>query len=426
MVYFSQLKNSVILDPHNKEVGKLKDLVFVDGKDNAEVTHLIYANAEGVAQKMRVSRVEEFKGDKSSPEGPIVIKLNTKIADIQPFFVKEEDLRVSSLLDKQVVDIHGMKVVRINDVLLAKVNGSFSIIAVCIGSRSFLRRLGFLPKVFADHSKEQIIQWRSIEALHPPFRDLHLRVQKQKIADLHPEDIADIMEDLNPKDAKLIFNSLNKKKAARTLIQLGSEVQENIIGDFKTKRIVEFLEEIPPEQAADILGLFPGAKRTAILTLMDKKTSHHIGKILKYPTESAGTIMETDFVAVPERFTVKQTLEYVRKNPPSSEKLYHIYSVDKEMSLTGIIPIRKLLLASPRSRVKDIKKSEVIYVETNTPHEDIAKTMSRYDLFVLPVVSKDKKLVGVVTADDVMAEIMPQKWRTEKHKAKKMKANGTS
>ncbi|HLC64812.1 MAG TPA: CBS domain-containing protein [Candidatus Nanoarchaeia archaeon] len=425
MVYFSQIRNSAVFDSHGKEVGKLKDLIFVDGKENAAITHLTYSSEDRTERKLSWSLVEEIKGDRLLPEGPISIKLNTKKSDIHAFFVKEGELRVSSLLDKQVVDIKGLKVVRVNDVLLAKVDGSFSIIAVCIGSRSFFRRLGFLPAWVKDRAKESIIPWRSVEALHKPLRDIHLKVQKQKIADLHPEDIADIMEDLNPKDANLIFNSLNLKKQAQTLIELDPDRQPNVIREFKKKRIVEFLEEIPPEQAADILELFPKYKRTELLTIMDKKVSHSIAKILRYPEESAGTIMETDFVAVPENFTVKQTLEFVRKNPPSSEKLYHLYTVDSEGRLTGIIPIRRILLSPPRSKVSEIKKSEVIYVETTTSHEDMAKTMSRYDLFVLPVVTKrKKKLVGVVTADDVMAEIMPQQWRTEKHKARKIRQNG--
>ncbi|MBI4439638.1 magnesium transporter [Candidatus Woesearchaeota archaeon] len=426
MVYFSRLRKSPVYDSNGREIGRLKDLIFLDGKENAEITHFTHANEDKIERKIRWSLVEEIKGDKLSPNGPISLRLNSRKLDIQPFFVKDSDLRVSGLLDRQVVDVNGLKVVRINDMFLAKVTGKFSIIAVCIGPRSFFRRLGFFPSWISNHAKEHIIPWKSVEALHYPLRDLHLRVQRQKIADLHPEDIADIMEDLNPKEATLIFNSLTKKKAARTLIELESDTQTSIIRDFKRKRIVEFLEEIPPEQAADILALFPKAKRTEILTMMDRKTAYQIGKILLYPEESAGTIMKTDFFAVPEIFTVKQTIEFIRKNPPASERLYHIYSVDAEGKLTGIVPIRRILISDQRSRISDIKKHDVIYVDTTTSHEDIAKTMSRYDLFVLPVVSKTKKMVGVVTADDVMTEIMPERWKSERHKARKIHNNGAS
>ncbi|MFC1769247.1 magnesium transporter [Nanoarchaeota archaeon] len=421
MVYYSELKNVPVYDSHHIKIGILRDMIFADGEKSAKITHIVYSGDDRTERKLNWSFVEEIRGQKDTKKIGTSIRLNSKKSDLQPFFVKESNLRVSKLLDKQVVDIDGMKVVRINDLLLVKVDGAFSIIAVCIGTLSFFRRLGVVPYSMKNKSKENIIPWRSIEALHKPFRDVHLKVQKQKIADLHPEDIADIMEDLNPKDANLIFNSLNKRKAARTLIELESDTQTNIIKDFKKKRVVDFLEEIPPEQAADILELFPKSRQTEILTMMAAKTSRHIAKILKYPDESAGTIMETEFVAVPEKFSVKQTINYIRNNPPSTEKLYHIYSVDKDKKLTGIIPIRRLLVSSPLKKIKDIKQSEVIYVETETSHDDIAKTMSRYDLFILPVVSPNRKLLGVVTADDILAEVMPQKWRAEKHKARKMK-----
>jgi len=423
MVYFSELKGRPVLDVGGESVGPLIDLLFVDGKDYAEITHLIYAGEDGYCRKIPFGLVKALKEDDAYGRREITVKLNVAIGAITPFFVGKKDLRVGEILDKQVVDVNGAKVVRVNDILLGKVGRKFCVVAAAVGKRSLVRRLGlnsftkFLPKHFDEH----VISWETVEALEPKLHDIHLKVQKSTISDLHPEDIADVMEDLSHRERVLIFQGLEKDIAAETLISAEPEVQDSVFKDMKIERIKDLLEDIPPEQAADILSLMNSDRQEKILSSMRAANANPIRKILDYPSDSAGAIMDTSFISVPQSYTSQQTIDYLRKIAPSSEMIYHVYVVDSKTRLMGVLSIRGLLAASPGRKVKDFMKKEVIHLRLDTPKEDIAKAIAKYDLFVLPVVDDENVLRGVVTSDEVLEEIMPDSWRKERYRPFKIK-----
>ena len=243
MVYFTQLGQSKLFDSKGNEIGRLIDLVFVDGTKYAEITHTIYEDENKYKKKIPWTFVKEFKQETDEKSSKISIHLNSPIDAVTQFFMKEKEVLVGDILDKQVIDVDGVKLVRINDIILGKVDNKFSIVAVSVGAMSFVRRLnipklsGFLSSKIKDH----IIPWKSVERLEPEFHDLHLKIQRNKIADLHPEDIADIMEDLSHSERILIFNSLTSQKAAKTLIKAGEHVQDSVLKSFKIEKVKELL-----------------------------------------------------------------------------------------------------------------------------------------------------------------------------------------
>lgn len=418
MVYYSELKGRPVYDSNKKKLGVLSDLVFVDGLEYAEVTHLLYSDEEKYNRKIRFSLVEEFKEEKNRRKGEIVIKLSQPAEKINPFFLKNEELLVGEIVDKQVVDVSGAKIVRVNDVLLGKVGSKFCVVAVAVGKRSFMARLGAssLVNSLPVKLKEHIIRWESVESLEPKLHDIHLKIQKNKITDLHPEDIADVMEDMSHKERVLIFKTLDKDVAAQTLIGAEPEVTQSVFKSLKIGRIRDLLEDIPPDQAADIISLMDSAERDGLLTAMRPGRAGEIRKILGYHPESAGALMDTEFIAVPGTNTAQETIDLLRKLAPSSDKIYHLYVVDKQDKLLGVLSIRRLITAPPEKKVSDLMKKEVIHVNLATSKEDIAKTITRYDIFVLPVVDENSVIKGVVTADDVLTEVMPEEWRRERFK----------
>jgi len=429
MVFFSELKGRLVYDSNKKTLGSLNDLVFVDGEKYAEITHIVYIDENKYRKKIPFSLVNELKEEKIANSHSLVLNLNQPKEKIIPFFIKEDDVLVGDILDKQVVDIDGIKVVRVNDVLLGKVDRNFCVVAVAVGTHSLLRRLGLekVTKISPKSVREHIIPWESVERLEPKLHDLHLKIQKNKIADLHPEDIADVMEDLSFNERVLIFNTLNKQQAIRTLIGAEPDVQNSVFKNIKVDRVVNLLEDIPADQAADILSMMSPAKVKDILLKMRLESSSKVKSILNYPEESAGAIMDTSFISVPDFYTAQETIDLLRKIAPSSEKIYHIYVVDNQNHLQGVLSIRGLLTALPETKVSDIMKKEVIHVKTSTPQEDIAKAIAKYDLFVLPVVNDENILRGIVTADNILTEIMPKDWRRHKympHKIKKKRRNG--
>lgn len=399
------------------------DLVFVDGEQYAGITHLVYKGHDGYKRKVAFSFVKELIEGVKKIGASLEINLTMKEEDITQFFLKPSDLLVSEIMDKQVVDVNGLKIVRVNDVLLGKVGSKFCVVAVAVGNRSLLRRMGLGP-VLGRRFQERVIPWESVEALEPKLHGLHLKVQRDRVADLHPEDIADVMEDLTHNERALIFKSLNKKKAAEALLGSEPDVQESVLKNMKMERIKDLLEEIPTDQAADIISMMSKSKSDKLLSSMRPDVESKIKSILNYPPESAAAIMGTSFISVPEDYTVEQTIDLLRKIAPSSESIYHIYVVDAEGRLIGFLSIRRLIIAPPESRMSDIMKKDVIYVKMSTPQEDIAKAMAKYDIFVVPVVNGDNVLKGIVTADDVLTEVMPKQWRRHKYMPSRMRRKG--
>ena len=424
MVYLTQLNRSKLFDSKNFCIGRLIDLVFVDGTKYAEVTQIIYEDENKYRKKIPWAFVKEFKQEPDGKSGRIGVYLNSPIDAITQFFMKDKEILVGDILDKQVIDIDGVKLVRINDVILGKVDGKFSIVAVSVGAMSFVRRLG-IPKLsglISSKIKDRIIPWKSVERLEPEFHDLHLKIQKNKIADLHPEDIADIMEDLSHTERILIFNTLTSQKAAKTLIKAGEHVQDSVLKSFKIEKVKELLENIPPDQSADIISLMPKHKAEEILKSMRKETSNKIRKILDYYPESVGSIMKTEIISIPQEYTSEQTIELLRKLKPASDRIYHLYVVDKENHLLGVLSIRALLTADPKSNVVDFMKKQVVYVRDNSTKETAARIMARYDLFLLPVVDKEGIVKGIVKADDVLEDYIPKRLKNQKFVPLKIKA----
>lgn len=430
MVHFTQLRNSKVYDLKGNLLGKLTDLVFVDGSKYAEITHLIYADENKYRKKVPWAFVKEFKQEHDGTKNIISVHLNSPVDAITQFFMREKEVLVGDILDKQVIDVDGVKLVRINDVILGKVDNKFSIVAVSVGALSFVRRLGIsrIAGFISSKIKENIIPWKSVERLEPEFHDLHLKIQKNKIADLHPEDIADIMEDLSHTERILIFNTLNSQKAAKTLIKAGENVQDSVLKSFKIEKVKELLENISQDQAADIISMMPKHRAEEILKSMRKETAAKIRKILDYYPESIGSIMKTEFIAVPENYTAEQTIDLLRQLKPPSDRIYHLYVINKENHLIGVLSIRALLTSDPKSNVVDFMKKQVVYARDTSTKETAARIMARYDLFLLPVVDKEGILRGILKADDVLEGYIPKRLKRQKFVPLKLKArqNGSS
>jgi sporulation protein YlmC with PRC-barrel domain/CBS domain-containing protein len=417
MVYFSQLKGRPVYDTSGKTIGNLSDMVFIDGEKYAEISHLVYSSRNKYRKKIPWRFVKEIRDNPETKGIEADIYLNAPESELNPTFEQEKEFLVSKLVDKQIIDVDGLKVVRVNDVLLGKIEDKFCIAAVCVGAKSFIRSLAGekLGDFIGSKASEHIIQWEFVEPLDPEIQKLHIRLKRSKIADLHPADIADLMEDLTYKERELIFNSLDKEKAAKTIIESGPEVQKSFLRTMKLNNILEILENIPPNHAADIISLLPEHMKADIFRNMNRDIARRIKEILGYSDMSVGSIMHTEFVAVPSDFTAQKTIEFLRKNKPGSEKMYRIYVVDKERRLQGFLPLGSLVTAPAKEKIQDLMKNRIIKLNITTSKQDAANALSKYNLFVLPVVDQNNVLKGVVKADDVISDVMPKSWKKRRY-----------
>ncbi len=429
MVYFSQLKGRPVYDSNGKSIGNLTDMVFIDGEKYAEISHLVYSSRNRYRKKIPWRFVKEIRDNPETKGIEADIYLNAPEGELNPTFEQEKEFLVSRLVDKQIIDVDGLKVVRVNDVLLGKIEDKFCIAAVCVGAKSFIRSLAGekLGDFISSKASEHIITWEFVEPLDPDIQKLHIKLKRSKIADLHPADIADLMEDLTYKERELIFNALGKEKAARTMIESEPEVQKSFLRTMKLNNILEILENIPPNHAADIISLVPEHMKAEIFRNMNRDAAKRIREIMGYPDMSVGSIMHTEFVAVPSDYTAQKTIEFLRKKKPGSDKMYRIFVVDREHKLQGFLPLGSLVTAPAKECIKNLMKNRIIKLSITTSKQDAANALSKYNLFVLPVVDNDNVLKGIVKASDVISEVMPKSWKKRRYFATRSRRfNGRS
>ncbi|HEU5287799.1 MAG TPA: CBS domain-containing protein, partial [Candidatus Limnocylindria bacterium] len=318
---------------------------------------------------------------------------------------------------KQIVDTHGAKVVRVNDLQLSEVDGQLRLVGADVGLRGLLRRVG--AEAFAERFAGMagrklprgIIPWHLVEPLEAPDAAVRVTVPRTKLALLHPADIADIVEEMAADERRQVFEQLDVETAAEALSEVEPEMQASIVSDLDEERAADILEEMAPDEAADLLQDLPEERREELVDLMQKEEAADVEELLTYDEESAGGIMTTDFVALAADLTAAQAIDKLRELQPDPELTYYLYVVDAQGRLDGVISLRDLVVAKPDQKLAAIMDPHVLKVEATTTKEDVASLIAKYDLLALPVVDARQKLLGAVTVDDVVEIMLPRGWK---------------
>src|SRR5579863_2395152 len=377
----------------NEPVGKVVD--FLVGKPDAvfpQVDGLVIKTAQG----LRFAPIESVAD--VEPRGSVVLTL----APQEPAPPEQEELYlVADLLDKQIVDVDGRKVVRINDIELANTGGRLRVVAADVGIAGLLRRLGlrsFGRRWLARFSNvpRSMIAWDSVAPIREanPFQ-VRLSVKQNRLARLHPSELAEIIGDLSSREALAVVGQLDDETAADAFEHLDAETRKSLIGDIGTERAADIIEEMDADDAADLLAE------------MDAYTAGELRELVKYPEDSAGGLMTTDYVWIYPHRTTEATIRKIREIAPVSEFIYYLYVLDREDHLLGAVSLRALLLALPTAFIDRIMQTDLITVAPDMPAVDVASTIAKYDLLAVPVVDDAGKMLGIVTVDDAIDAIMP-------------------
>lgn len=326
---------------------------------------------------------------------------------------QQELYLVADLLDKQIVDVDGRKVVRINDIEVANTGGRLRVVAADVGIAGLLRRLGlrsfgkrWLSRI--GNVPRSMIAWDSVA----PIRDfnpsqVHLSVKESRLARLHPSELAEIIGDLSAREAAAVVKQLDDETAADAFEHLDAETRKNLIDDIGTERAADIIEEMDADDAADLLAELPEEQQSELLAEMNAYTAGELRELVKYPEDTAGGLMTTDYVWIYPHRTTEATIRKIREIGPASEFIYYLYVVDKEDHLLGALSLRTLLLALPTAFIDRIMETDLVTVEPTMPAVDVASTIAKYDLLAVPVVDDHGKMLGIVTVDDAIDAIMP-------------------
>jgi magnesium transporter len=405
MLYLSQVIGTPVRDTNGEPIGKVADLIVAVGERYPPVTGLV------IKTDRRQIFLPWSSVDSVDDAGA---RLKTSTLDINKFRQRPNEILLrGDLMDKQIVDIDGRRVVRVNDVSLDVVRNALRLVAVDVGAVGILRRLGMegpyrtISRNLRLPISERYIDWEDVDPLESSIAAVRLRVPHAGLAALHPSDLATIIDQLTPRDRAGVLASLDDEQVADAIEEMEPETQVEVLEDLKPDRAADILEEMSPDDAADLVADLSDTAREEILALMEKDEAEEVQELLGYPEESAGGIMTTEYIALPANVTAGQAIDRLRELEPDAETIYYVYVVDRDESLVGVLSLRDLIVAQPGARIADVMIKEPITVRVLDDQEDVAGVIARYNLLAVPVVDDEGHLEGIVTVDDALDAVAP-------------------
>lgn len=409
MLFLTEIQGAVIVDVHQRAVGRVRDLTVLVQEPYPVVTGLVLSRRGGSVVPW--SLVRSFAAHE--------VALRVEASALEQGSPDPHEIWLArDVLDKQVIDLDGRRVVRVNDLQLTESGSQMLLVGADIGIRGILRRLGlesFARRVMAALGRSfpmVLVPWDVVQPVREGADDaVHLRISGKRIEKLHPADIADIVEDLGSRERTAVFESLSEEIAADTLEEMELDDQVSVIEHMDIERASDILEELPPDEAADILAEVPQERAQQILELMEKDEAEDVEQLLRYREDSAGGLMTTEFIAVPDHLTVGECIETLRRQEPEAESIYYIFVVDDEGRLQGVLSLRDLIFAQPQTAIEDIMIRDVVSVSIETNVREIAAVLSKYNLLAVPVLDESHVLRGMVTVDDALEGVLPDSVR---------------
>jgi magnesium transporter len=409
MLYLSQAIGRPVLDRNGEPIGRVADLIVAVGERYPPVTGLVLETGRRQIF-LPWSSVETLDAAGG--------RLRTTTVDIESFRQRPDEILLrADLMDKQIVDIDGRKVVRVNDLRLDEVEGSLRLVAVDVGAAGLLRRLGIeggfrtLARGIGRPVPERYIDWEDVDPVETSIASIKLRVPHQGLAELHPADLATIIDQLAPRDRAGVLASLDDEAFADALEEMEPDTQVEILEDLAPERAADILEEMSPDDAADLVADLSDETRDEILALMESDEKAEVQELLAYPEDTAGGIMTTEFVAVPATLTAADTIDRLRELEPDAETIYYVYVVDDDGRLVGVLSLRDLIVAPPATPIAEVMITEPVAVGVMADEDEVAEVVAHYNLLAVPVVDDDGRLVGIVTVDDAIDTVLPTAWK---------------
>ncbi len=401
----TELLGLPVFDPTGGQCGRVRELAVAPQEDRARIAVLIVRTKSG-DRVLPFSAVNSINGglriDSACSTWPV--------ADgSEGLFLLARDL-----LDQQIIDVHGRKVVRVNDVELHQDPGtrhpSLRVGSVDVGARGAVRRLlkGVVPvsalRALLRKIPERPIPWDFVDLIETdPARRVKLKISHERLARLHPADIADIVEDLAPDEREAVFETLDEEVAAEALEEVDPKVQKAIVESLDSDRAADIVEEMDPDAAADLLADLPEETSADILQEMAPQERQEMQELLEHRENSAAGRMNTEYMAVPVGASVRDAIEALRKFEGGVETVSTIYLIDSHGTLAGAVPLAKLVLASPETPLLSLTQEPLISCREDASEMEFAELFDKYNLLTLPVIDTHNKLAGVITSDDVIS-----------------------
>ena len=414
--YLSQILGKKFISLHGDELGKIKDF-YVDltvwsGKESEPLRPKVLAVKVKTIQKELIYDFSSFEITR--------FKRNMRIICHEVNEISTEKLPTrlwlaENILDKQIVDINGRKLVRVNDIRMVMIPSGTYALAVDVGIEGLLRRFGLDQPIqtalgYINASiPGKLILWDDIETVDFRNASIKLSTASSKLNTLHPSDLADIIEELDKVTRASVFALLDDEKAADVLEELETSAQIHIVESLPLEKVADVLERMPADEVADLLDVIEEDRAEKLLAEMEKESSEEVRELLEYPDKVVGSIMSTDFLTFPEDMTVEQVISEIRKQKPEPSSIYSIFIVDKNERLISAVSLMELIIAQPGSTLKQIMKKKPVSVFDHDKVDTLAELVSRYNLLAVPVINEDMMMEGIVVVEDIVDDLMSKR-----------------
>lgn len=412
MIYFSQIMNQNVWDGYGSIVGKLEDILI-------DATEKKMPPIVALKLKPNPAGIDHVPAKQIASLWPS-ITLKVGADRIQSYKPTGHELPLlDRVLDQQIVDTEGKRLVRVNDLQLARARDQFVLTGVDVSGTGLLRRLGLekvgraVGGVFNKTPDTVVIPWEFVASIEHDD-PLRLNVSQNKLVKMPPADIAAIVDDLDRQTTTALLEGFNNETLADTLEESSPELQMTILSNMTPERAADILEEMDPDEAADLLADLPNRTSETLLGLMEKEEATDVRTLLAYPEDTAGGIMTTEFAYVPDDIRVQEALDFLRHSEDAQEDevMYYVYILDDNQRLVGTVTLRDMIMADPQSDIHQWKETDQITVEPLTPQEDVAYLIAKYDMLSIPVVDPENhQMLGIVTFDDAIDVVLPTAWK---------------
>lgn len=309
-----------------------------------------------------------------------------------------------NVLDKQIVDLEGRKLVRVQDIQLVRTGRDLQMLGVDISASALVRRLGFkrLADAIARRFPPPAVEWRDVNLTDWRDPNLKLRLPKESLNRLHPADLAEIAASLSIEERRDMLEALPDEVAADTVEEMSPELQVSVLNSLDNQQASELVDDMDPDDAADLLAELPQERVQDILALLPRSEARELRALLSHPEESAGGIMTPEYILVRQTTTARDVVEKLRESALEEEHSFYIYVTDEEEHLQGVFSLRDLILADPEALVKDFMTQDLICVSPEDEREEVVRKIMKYSLKAIPVVDNRYELKGIVTVDDAI------------------------
>jgi magnesium transporter len=406
-IYLSQVLGKAVINSNGEDLGVLRDLIMIPGEMFPEVSHIVFRSSKGL-KSLPWSEVALFTH-------VVISSVGTNPPGLARYVPREGEILVRrGLLDKQIVDVDGAKVVRVNDIKLGKFNDKLCIFTVDIGFRGLLRRLGFmkLGEQVARKLKRELptaeISWEYVQPLEPHSSKLALNIARGQMNEIHPADLADIIENIPIQNIRTVLNTIDAETTGDTIYELEADMRNVVISQLDAEQLTDILEEMEPDEAADILSDLHEDKAKELLGKMDQEDAEDIQELLEHEDDTAGGFMNSDYFKLSPNITVGEALDQVRRTGNEVETVYYGYIVNTEGLLEGVVTLKELLMSPPESHISDVMVENIKSVCIDDELRNVLETLTKYNLIALPVLDEDGLMAGIVTVDDILEHYLPR------------------